>query len=567
MKPMKFKQLAVMGGLLAGLFSMSAMQASAAALPAPEEVFCTGAQPTACVPLNGGGSSAATPFMTQVPLNLLDQPVSPSTNFPVHYVNGDILVPSITAGKLHVWTGNRGGVPTIIRYSATGSSDGVLRLQNPTTNASSLMHYLDHLAGTCSSGPTLKTRAADSKQYYEYTGCNTVVAGDLPETMGMADVAGSSFHQVGPFPTAVKPLDQSMLTSTSTAIVPWQFIVGEHVKKDIGIPPAHNLVPVVGFSRLEIEAILGHTVTDWRQLGLVTDVGTLGTPDASSPITLCLRSAGSGSKAALDETVMKDANEFTVQTVAITSAADGVIFGTSTQDVQDCIRGNAGNGRPAHPRGIAYVDADVSVATLPAYPVKLNGMYASDIVVFGQSTSNGLPPQPAPNNTLTTLDDTSTTNSSNDGATNIVRNKFTPGALVGDLVVIIGGTGAGQSFTITGNTATQLSVAPANWATVPDATSAYKVVPDLSDSKQTVRCGQYYYWAGERMNVRNYADPGITADMTSLNNDFITSSSSAPTVALLPAGQFWVAGSDMYTFKNADAGPVFWKAGAHPCAQ
>jgi hypothetical protein len=397
------------------------------------------------------------------------------------------------------------------------------------------------------------TRAADGKQWNEYTGCNTIVAGDLPMTMGMADVAGSSFHQVGPLGTSVKPLDQSMLTSNQAAIVPWQFIVGEHVKRNIG----GVLSPVQSLSRTEIEAIFSRTVTDWSSLGLATDVTTTGTPDASSPITLCLRAAGSGSKAGFDETVMKDANETIFQTVPITSAADGVIFGQSTQDVQDCLRGNAGNGRPAHPRGIGYVDADVSVVTLPAYPVRLNGMYASDIIVAGQSTGS---------NSSATLNDTTQTNSSNNGSTNILRDKFTPGALVNDIVVIVGGTGNGQSATITANTASQLTVSPA-WGTIPDNTSAYKIVPDVSDSKITVRCGQYLYWAGERMNVRNYADAGVTAAMAALNSDFITNSSTAGTIALLPAGQFWVAGSDMYVSKNADAGPIIPKAGAHPCAQ
>jgi len=561
MKPMKLKQLAVAGGLLAGLVSMSAMPASAATpLPDAGEVFCTGAQPTTCVPLNGGGSSAATPFMTQVPLNLLDQ----APDLPNHYVNADIAVPAITAGKLHVWTGKRAGTPTIIRYSATGSSDGILRLQNATTNASSLMHYLDHLAGSCATGPTLKTRS-DGKQWNEYTGCNTIVAGDLPETMGMADVAGSSFHQVGPFPTAVKALDQSMLTSTQASIVPWQFIVGEHVKKDIGVPPAHNLVPVTGLSRTEIEGIFSRNVTDWSQVGLVTDVTTPGTPDASSPITLCLRTAGSGSKAGLDETTMKDATETQFGSTNLTLAADGVYFGTSTQDVQDCMRGNSGNGRPAHPRGIGYVDADVSVVTPPAYPVHLNDIPASNIIQYGTSTQGTALPDPAPYNTTTTLYDLTTYNSSNDGVSNILRNKFAPGALVGDFVVITGGTNAGQVATITANTASQLTFAPA-FPVASDQTTSYRIVPDQSDSKITVRCGQYLYWAGERMNVRNYADPGVTAAMSALNTDFITSSSTSATIALLPAGQFWVAGSDMYVTKNADAGPILWKAGAHPCA-
>jgi len=332
-------------------------------------------------------------------------------------------------------------------------------MSDPLSN----MTYLDHTGLVGCSAATLKTRTSDGRQYYEYTGCTATTV--QPMTMGMADVAGSSFHQVGPITTVVKPLDQSMLNSTQVAIVPWQFIVGEHVKKNVG----GVLMPVVGLSRTEIEGIFSRNVTDWSQVGLVTDVTTPGTPDATSPITLCIRAAGSGSKAALDETVMKDATETPTGSTNLTLAADGVYFGSSTQDVQDCMRGNAGLGRPAHPRGIGYVDADVSVATAPAYPVQLNGFFANDT--------------------------------------------------------------------------------------------------SLTDPKQNVRCGKYLYWAGERLNTRNYADPGITADITALANDFITDTSTASTIALLPAGAFWVAGTDMYVTKNADAGPISWKPGAHPCAQ
>lgn len=437
-----------------------------AATPAAAVEQCGGSQPTTCVQLNGGGSSAATPFMTQVPLNILDQ----SPNLPIHYVNGVIASPSITSGKLHVWTGTRGGTGTIIRYSATGSSDGIKKLQQVTSNALSIMHYLDHIASTCTTGPTLETRSSDGAQWYEYTGCDTVV--DLPMTMGMADVGGKSFHQSGPFGVNVLPLDDSMLTVTSTAIVPWSFILGANVKKDDGFG---NLVPVTTLSRTQIEAIFSRNVTDWRQVGLVTDVTTTGTPDASSPITLCLRAAGSGSKAAFDETVMKDAIETGFGLTDLTNTAPGVYFGSSTQDVRDCMQGNSGAGRPAHTRGIGYVDADVGVlgsGATPFYPIALNGLLAND-------------------------------------------------------------TG-------------------------------------LSDPKVNIKCGSYLYWAGERMNVRNYSDPGIdggalTGDQHDLADAFITNSSSAAAIALMPAGDFWVASSEMYVSKVNDAGPVLYKTGPHPC--
>jgi len=463
---MNYRNMIMPAVVLAGLCGLGVTPASAA----PVE-HCGGSQPTSCVQLNGGGSSAATPFMTQVPLNILDQ----SPDLPIHYVNGAIASPSITSNKLHVWTGTRGGTGTIIRYSATGSSDGVLKLQHLTTDSRSLMHYLDHIASTCSTGPTLMTRTADGKQWYEYTGCNTIVAGDLPETMGMADVGGSTFHQTGPFGTSVLPLDDSMLVVTQAAIVPWQFILGSNVKKDIGVPPAHNLVQATNLSRTQIEAIFSRNVTDWRQVGLVTDVTAAGTPDATSPITLCLRTAGSGSKAAFDAAVMKDATETPFGSTVLTNPASGVYFGQSTQDVQDCMQGNSGAGRPAHTTGIGYVDADVSVigsGATPYYPIQLNGLWGNDT--------------------------------------------------------------------------------------------------SLSDPKINVKCGAYLYWAGERMNVRNYGDPGIDGGSTTgaqhdLNTTFIANSSSAASIALMPAGAFWVAGSDMYVSKVNDAGPVLYTAGPHPC--
>lgn len=463
---MNYWKMVLPAVMFAGLYGLGASPALAVDNSAPVEQ-CTGPQPTSCVKLNGGGSSAATPFMTQVPLNILDND-DPNHYYPIHYVNG--VTGSITTGKLHVWTGTRGGVPTIIRYSATGSSDGIKKLQQITTNALSNMTYLDHTTLTDCVVPTTISTRSDGRKYWEYTGCTATTT--QPATMGMADVGGKSFHQSGPFGTNVTPLDDSQLTVTQTAIVPWSFILGSHVKKDNG---AGGLVPVTNLSRTEIEAIFSRNATDWRQVGLVTDVTTTGTPDATSPITLCLRKAGSGSKAAFDETVMKDATETPFGNPDLTNTAPGVYFGGSTQDVRDCIQGNSGAGRPAHTRAIGYVDTDVSVlgsGSDPYYPIALNGLKGNDT--------------------------------------------------------------------------------------------------SLVDPKINIKCGAYLYWAGERMNVRNYSDPGIdggatTGAMHDLNDAFIASSSSAASIALLPAGAYWVAGADMYVSKVNDAGPVLFTAGAHPC--
>ena len=137
---MNHRKMIMPAVLLAGLIGAS----SAMAADSSPVEQCGGPQPTSCVILNGGGSSAATPFMSEVPLQILDQ----SPHYPVHYVNGN--------GKRHVWTGTRSGVATILRYEATGSADGIQKLQVPTSNAGSNMTFVDHTSLTGCSAPSLK---------------------------------------------------------------------------------------------------------------------------------------------------------------------------------------------------------------------------------------------------------------------------------------------------------------------------------------------------------------------------------------------------------------------------
>jgi hypothetical protein len=138
---------------------------------------------------------------------------------------------------------------------------------------------------------------------------------------------------------------------------------------------------VQNLSQPQVEALLSRQVADWRQLGLGTapvgsPAGT--TADATSAVTLCLRTAGSGTKAALDETVMVTAAEINAGSTNLTNPADGVYFGTSNQDVRDCIEGNAGAGRPAHPKAIGYMEADQAAAVTGGHVVRLDGYLSND---------------------------------------------------------------------------------------------------------------------------------------------------------------------------------------------
>ena len=305
--------------------------------------------------LNLGGSSAGRNFATDVPLNLCD-----AAPLPNRFSSAD--------GNRTTWTCNRGGLPVIMRYSATGSSDGVNKLLQPAINPASNMLYLDHTLTTGCTGPTLTTRASDGKQYNNTINCANTNTISLPVHVGASDVQGASFHQSGPVGTSVTPLDDSTLNSVQTAIVPFSLYVGKGVVKDVAGAPGG---PIAGLSRVEIEAIFNRAVIDWKRLGYgtVTDAAP-GALEATSPITLCLRAAGSGTKAAWDETIMINAGETGV-------ANASVIFSTSTSGVLTCVATNR--------RSIGYMDSDQVVSfnvggaqAGNAYVVRIDGGLAND---------------------------------------------------------------------------------------------------------------------------------------------------------------------------------------------
>ena len=310
--------------------------------------------------LNGGGSSAARNFMTDIPLNLCDAGTS-TANYPNRYATAD--------GNKITWVCNRGGLPIIIRYSATGSSDGVNKLLQPASNPASNMLYLDHTLTTGCTGPVDTIRPSDSKHYNNTTGCNNGNTISLPVHMGASDVQGASFHQSGPLGTTVAPLDDSTLNSVGTAVVPFSIYVGKGV---VAVNSNGTIAgPISGLSRLQIEQIFSRSVTDWQRLGLgtVTDAAPT-TLEATSPITLCLRNAGSGTKAAFDETLM-------INTTETGLANASVIFSSSTSGVLSCLAANR--------RSIGYMDADQVVSFNPggaqagnAYVISVDGGKAYD---------------------------------------------------------------------------------------------------------------------------------------------------------------------------------------------
>jgi hypothetical protein len=382
--------------------------------------------------------------MTDVPLNLCDAGTS-TANYPNRYASAD--------GNKISWVCNRAGLPIIIRYSATGSSDGVTKLLQPASNPASNMLFLDHTLTTGCTGPTDTTRPSDSKHYNNTVNCANGNTISLPVHLGASDVQGASFHQVGPVGTTVTPLDDSTLNSVATAVVPFAIYVGKGVVKDVAGAPGG---PISGLSRMEIEAIFNRAVTDWKRVGFgtVTDVAP-GTLEATSPITLCLRNAGSGTKAAFDETVMINANETSV-------ASASVIFSSSTSGVLSCLAANR--------RSIGYMDAD-------------------QVVSFN-----------------------------------------------------VGGANAGLAYVI------RVDGGLAN-------------DPSLTDHKRDLKCGKFAYWAAERLNRRTTSE-GAAID--ALAQAFVDNTGLQATIGVIPTGAYWASDEEMAVFKNADRGPILWKAGNHP---
>ncbi|HTP41480.1 MAG TPA: hypothetical protein VML36_03575, partial [Nitrospiria bacterium] len=256
---MNYRKMIAPAVVIAGLCGLGVSPAFAEDTSPVEQ--CPG-EPSSCVRLNGGGSSAATPFMNEVPLVILDQGNAGGTlHYPVHYLS--------TNGKRATWTGTRGGgvTPTIIRYEATGSADGIQKLQHPVADSGSFMTYVDHSSpGTTCDAPLFLTNPVNGKKYFEYRNCTATVQYGM--TMGMSDVNGSSFHQSSPGPTGTiikNPLSMTGLKSTQVAQIPWTIVLGAAVQKVVN--GVHQNVQ--NLTRTQVEEIFSGIAYDWTQLGLV----------------------------------------------------------------------------------------------------------------------------------------------------------------------------------------------------------------------------------------------------------------------------------------------------------
>lgn len=517
---------------------MKAMKSSVAILAGLASIAGLAVSAQAQTALNIAGASAAKPFVEETPITLCNNPTGsgltlvPGSQAPRIFMDGALgpVGNRLANSKFITWvceaTNPNVGLPSIVvRYQSTGSSAGIdkpnafptVNNDGVTPNPAAREVYVLENPASCGV-PTTEVDALGRTKTY-YPSCSQFSpnpssnpAGALVVNLGVADVAASSFGQtsVGQTPAGapasivVGPRPDSNITSSRPVVVPFSIVLGSAVKT---INPAGGSVigPVRNLTQLQVEAIFSRNITRWSQLnGIGADTNNDGVVNSSDnqTIILCQRRAGSGTKAAFDQTLMKDANEHTGQvpansgsfnltlgTPATPSAGPTTLSGISNNDVRDCVQGNPNptipsndpypfpGARPAHPTAAAYMEAEQAATVSPAagYVVAVDG----GKVLRNDTAGGHVPP-------------------------------------------------------------------------VEEAIYA-------GNEKENVRCGKYQYWVFESFNTRNV--PPASASEQILINAFLTQAESPTIINNLPnVGRYWVSPQEMHVTKNADKGPVNFKS-------
>ena len=517
---------------------MRSMKTSIAIFAALASIAGVAVSAQAQTVLNVAGASAAKPFVEEVPVTLCNNPTGPAPTLiagataPRIFMDGALgpVGNRLANSKFITWvceaTNPNVGLPSIVvRYQSTGSSDGIdkpnafptVNNDGVTPNPAARQVYVLENPGSCGAPTTDVDALGRTRQFFPSCTQFSPNPTSSPATalvvnMGVSDTAASSFGQTSAGwnggvlqgPIVVGPRADANITTSRPVVVPFSIVLGSAVK---AVNPATSAVvsPVRNLTRFQVEAIFSRNITRWTQLnGIGADTNGNGVIDGSDnqTIVLCARRAGSGTKAAFDQTVMKDANEHTGQspvnsgsfnltlgTPATPTAGPTTLSGIANSDVRDCIQGNATptipsndpfpfpGARPAHPTAAAYMEAEQAATVSPAtgYVVAVDGGKA-----LRNDTFNGQVP-PA------------------------------------------------QEAIYAGN------------------------------EKENVRCGKFQYWTFEAFNTRNV--PPASANEQILINGFLTQAESPTIINSLPnVGRYWVSPQEMHVTKTQDKGPVNWKA-------
>ncbi|MBJ6724290.1 substrate-binding domain-containing protein [Geomesophilobacter sediminis] len=285
----------------------------------------------------------------------------------------------------------KGGNITL-RFSSKASYDGVFAaLAQADVNA-------DNSCGTANANQLNQRKMAvlptDASHTVSATTCVNVNA-------GASDVPGEAFTEVSngqlkghlgggyisrSFGTPDLPgIDTSALANSPAqpVKVPFGFFVnknvtaktctagrvGDYCNADIDCSTKVNGSAVAGTCGSTASTIntMTREMADIIFSGQATNWSAFGPAFTAQPLVVCLRHAGSGTHAALDHAVMAD-GAWGGQLVQ-NEVANFIYFNDGSGDERNCI--NAFNG------AVGYLDADSSVPTNGAGPLKYNGLYPS----------------------------------------------------------------------------------------------------------------------------------------------------------------------------------------------
>ncbi len=304
--------------------------------------------------INGAGSSAGRQFAGGAPIALCQ--AAPQ---PIHLRSGV----DDSGSDRHTWICNAivAGVnqPVVIRYSASESGDGFTKVSTQAGFSKTAPYIID----TSSCG-TPATVTKSGLTFQEYSSCTQQV----PETVdfGASDVQANSFGQTGPtgnsFPD---PQTGGLLPPDQVAVLPFSLFVNNGVRLQT---TAGGLgTQLDNLTRPQIEAIFRRNNRDWDELGYLVTSDGVNVDATKSGITLCLREAGSGSKAAFDQTQMLQSAEATVNNNTANGTGGSVIYSPTSSGVRTCVANNV--------NAIGYLNAETVVAN--AHPIQINGTLAN----------------------------------------------------------------------------------------------------------------------------------------------------------------------------------------------
>ncbi len=516
---------------------MKSMKTSLAILAGVASVAGTAVSAHAQAVVNIAGASAAKPFVEEVPVTLCDNPTGPAptlrtgASIPQIYMDGPLGPPQnrLANSKFITWTCeavNVVGRPNIvIRYQSTGSGDGIKKVNEKPTltggapNPAARQVYVLENPGACGAS-TIEVDALGRTREF-HPSCtqfspnpNTDPANAFVVNLGVSDVAPSSYGQRSQqSPTQFVDFPQQPddnLTLIRPVVTPFAIVLGSAVKVvnpdgTVKTSPTNPQGRVRNLTQLQIEAIFSRQVTQWNKFsGIAADTDGNGIIDGNDnqTIMICSRRATSGTKAAFQQTLMKDAKEHTGQspanslsfnltlgTPASPTAGPTNLAGISNNDVRDCIQGNPSptipsndpfpfpGPRPAHPTAAAYMEAEQAATVNPA---------------------------------------------------------------AGYVVAVDGGK-ARRHDTINGA-----------------EDIAEEAVYD-GNEKENLRCGKFQYWTFQAVTRRN--DPAPTLDEQAVIDAYIASAQTPTIINNLPnVGRYWASPAEMHVTKAQDKGPVNWKS-------